>query len=119
MVKYYVASKSKHGKIWISWRDKGINIVSRWIDKYDQGRFPSEYQTEHWDNILEDIKSSDVLILYSEAGEIQKGALAELGMAMALNKKIYYVGSKNDKKCTALEHASIQIFDNLEQIFNG
>ena len=84
MTKFYVASKSKHGPMWLKWRDSGVHITSHWIDKWNGGRFSKEQQTKHWNDILEDIKACDALILYAEEGEIQKGSLGEWGMAFAL-----------------------------------
>ena len=120
-MKFYVASKSKHGAMWQKWRKNGVQITSRWIDKWDKGRFPADQQTQHWDDILEDIKNCDALVLYTQNGEVQKGALAEWGMAFALGKRLFYVGASDkpspDMDFTGLDHKNVTRFSSLEDLF--
>lgn len=118
MTSFYVASKSKHGPLWQNWREKGVSITSRWIDKWDGGRFPKEQQTQHWDEILEDIRACDALVLYSEPGEVQKGSLGEWGIAFALGKTLFYVGPENDEMFTGLDHSRVTHCVSLEQVFS-
>ena len=117
MTKFYVASKSKHGPMWLKWRDEGVQITARWIDKWNGGRFSAEQQTQHWDDILQDVKDCDALVLYAEEGEIQKGSLGEWGMAFALGKELYYVGPVNDETFTGLDHARVKHCASLEEVF--
>ena len=114
-MKIYCASKSKHAPLWVDWKRKGAEITSSWLEKFDQGRL--ENQTEHWDQILEDIKRSDALLFYSEIGEVQKGAIAEFGIAFALGKKIFYVGPI-EGSLTAVEHNKVKHYPNLESFFS-
>lgn len=113
-MKVYCASKSKHAPLWIEWKNKGAKITSSWLEKFDQGRLPN--QTEHWDQILEDISGSDSLLFYSETDEIQKGAIAEFGIAFALGKKLFYVGPI-EGSLTAVEHQKVQHYPDLESFF--
>lgn len=117
-MKFYVASKSKHGLMWQQWREKGVDITSRWIDKYDGGRFSKEQQTQHWNDILEDIQNCDALVLYAEEGEVQKGSLGEWGMAFALGKKLYYVGPENAETFTGFDHKRVQHHTTLAEVFD-
>lgn len=100
--------------MWLEWKARGVQITSSWLDKFDQGRLPD--QTSHWDTILLDIQKSDALLLYSEPGEIQKGALAEFGIAFALDKKLFYVGPLEDS-LTAVEHNKVVHYPTLEKLF--
>lgn len=118
MTKFYVASKSKHGLMWQQWRAQGVQITSRWIDKWNGGRFSKEQQTQHWDDILDDIRNCDALVLYSEEGEVQKGALGEWGMAFALGKALYYVGPDNNEIFTGLDHKRVIRCASLAQVFS-
>lgn len=113
-MKIYCASKSKHAPLWQEWKRAGVTVTSSWLEKFDQGRLPD--QTSHWNDIFKDIQSSDALLLYSEAGEVQKGALAEFGIAFALNKKLFYVGPL-ENSVTAVEHRSVVHYDTLEDLF--
>lgn len=113
-MKIYCASKSKHAPLWLEWKARGVQVTSSWLDKFDQGRLSD--QTGHWDNILADIKGSDALLFYSEPGEIQKGAIAEFGIAFALGKKLFYVGPLEDS-VTAVEHEKVIHYPTLEKFF--
>lgn len=113
-MKIYCASKSKHAPLWLSWKDRGVEVTSSWLDKFGQGRLPD--QTTHWNTILADIQRSDALLFYAEPGEIQRGALAEFGIAFALGKKLFYVGPIEDS-LTAIEHDRVIHYDTLEKLF--
>lgn len=113
-MKIYCASKSKHAPIWVKWKALGAQITSSWLDKFDQGRLSD--QTSHWDSIIADIQQSDALLFYSELGEIQKGAIAEFGIAFALDKKLFYVGPI-EVSLTAVEHKKVIHYQTLEDFF--
>ena len=113
-MKVYCASKSKHAPKWMSWKDAGAEITSSWLEKFDQGRLDD--QTGHWDQILEDIQSSDALLLYSEPEDVQKGALAEFGIAFALGMKLFYVGPL-EGSLTAVEHEKVVHYKTLNGFF--
>ena len=113
-MKIYCASKSKHAPLWEKWKARGVHVTSSWLEKFDQGRLSD--QTAHWNSILADIKGSDALVLYAEPGEVQKGALAEFGIAFGLGKKLFYVGPVEDS-LTAVEHASVVHYSSLEELF--
>ncbi len=114
-MKVYCASKSKHAPIWMDWKSRGVEVTSSWLDKFDQGRLTD--QTGHWDNILRDIQGSEGLLLYSEPGDVQKGAWAEFGIAFGLGKKLFYVGPL-EGSLTAVEHKNVKHYDTLEEFFS-
>ncbi len=97
--KIYLASKAKHRPRWREFRDSlGYNIISRWIDTDDQY---SEDPTgldygKLWEMCIQDAKNCDVLVLYVEPDEHLKGALVELGVALALGKEIIVTGDLGD-----------------------
>ena len=103
----YCASKSKYAPVWNEWKQAGAQVTSSWLEKFDQGRLPN--QTEHWDQILVDIEGSDALLMYSEPGDVQKGALTEFGIAFALGKKLFYVGPL-EGSLTAVEQIHSTIY---------
>lgn len=113
-MKIYCASKSKYAPLWLEWKARGVVVTSSWLDKFDQGRLSD--QTSHWNNILADIQQSDALVLYGEPGDVQRGALAEFGMAFALGKKLFYVGPLEDS-LTAVEHEKVIHYPTLEKLF--
>lgn len=115
-MKFYVASKAKHGAMWQKYKSQGVHITSRWIDKWDQGTFPADYQNQHWAEILEDIHACDALVLYHKEGEVQKGALAEWGIAYGLGKQLFYVGSDN-VPFTGLMCQFVEKCNSLEEVF--
>lgn len=90
----YVASKVKHAAMWKAVRQyllpKNHAITSTWIDEAGEGETAS--YTELATRCISEIAASDVLILYCEPGELLKGALIEVGAALALGKKVAVVG---------------------------
>jgi hypothetical protein len=118
MKKFYVASKAKHGPMWLDWRAKGVPITARWIDKWNGGRFTKEQQTQHWNDICDDIKACDALILYSLEGEVQKGSLGEWGMAFCLGKELYYVGPTNEETFTGFDHERVIHCESVADVFS-
>jgi len=113
-MKIYCASKSKYAPLWLEWKAAGVEVTSSWLDKFGQGRLPN--QTEHWNSILEDIQNSDALLFYSELGDVQRGAIAEFGIAFALGKKLFYVGPL-EGSLTAVEHERVVHYPTLEEMF--
>lgn len=113
-MKVYCASKSKHAPTWEEWKRAGAQITSSWLEKFDQGRLDD--QTGHWDQIVNDISESDALLFYSEEGEIQKGAIAEFGIAFALGKRLFYVGPIKNS-VTIVEHKRVVHYPTLASFF--
>jgi nucleoside 2-deoxyribosyltransferase len=89
--KLYVASKTKHADNWCSLRDNGAwPIISTWIDEAGVGETKS-FQ-ELWLRIAEEVRQCTALVLYfCKDDQPLKGALVEVGMALALGKKVYAV----------------------------
>lgn len=92
----YVASKANHRPMWREFRERGIVINSRWIDiddKYSVDPCGLDYSSL-WSMCIEDVLRCDVVIVYALSGEVLKGALVEVGAALALNKRVILTGQK-------------------------
>lgn len=95
-VAIYGASKTVHAPLWVTLRDQGFNIVSSWIDL---PRDKTGQQIDHsklWRDIEADVRRADFLVLYCLPGELLKGALVELGMALALGKTAFVYGHRDN-----------------------
>jgi hypothetical protein len=86
----YVASRVKHAAMWKQYRDAGTPIIASWIDEAGEGETVDF--GELWQRIREEIGRSKALIFYAERGDDPwKGALVEVGVALALGKPVYVV----------------------------
>lgn len=89
----YVASKTVHAPMWRRLRARGAPVCSSWIDEALPG------ETIDWPLLWARCKSEiamcDGLVAYAEHGEILKGAFLEMGMALALNKPVVWVGPQD------------------------
>jgi len=76
--------------MWRALRDQGARIVSSWIDEDGAGQ-TADF-SDLWSRIEAEIRSADRLVLYAEADDFPlKGALVEVGMAIAMGKPVYLV----------------------------
>lgn len=93
MDRVYVASRAsvpERPAMWQALRSRGANIVSSWIDESGEG--DTACFTELWTRIEREIVSADRLVLYAESSDFPlKGALVEVGMAIALGKPVFIV----------------------------
>lgn len=89
--KFYVASRAslpERSAMWRDLRSSGWVITSTWIDEAGEGE--TEDFGELWIRIAFEIWVADALVLYAETDDFPlKGALVEVGIALALNKAIY------------------------------
>jgi len=89
-MKFYIASKTKHGPRWRELRDQGIPIISTWIDESEVGA--TNDFSDLWSRCINEAKTCDALIVYREPDEILKGGWCEVGAALAAGKPVYAVG---------------------------
>jgi hypothetical protein len=76
--------------MWRDLRKSGVEITSTWIDEAGEGE--SACLTDLWRRIMWEVKEADALILYVEQDDFPlKGALIEIGAAMALGKRVLVV----------------------------
>lgn len=89
-IPFYVASRAslpERGKMWRNLRLRGLNITSSWIDEDGEGQTQSF--EDLWLRIESEIRASVALALYVEPKDFPlKGALVEIGMALALGKPV-------------------------------
>jgi len=87
----YVASRVKHYALWQHYKANGILINSTWINEPGDGDI--EDFGELWARIETEIRKSTVLVFYVHGEEDLplKGALVEVGMALAMNKPVFAV----------------------------
>lgn len=96
----YVASRSKHGPMWLKLRAAGVPIISTWIDECEVGATSS--WPDLWTRCIEEAANAGALVLYVEKGEVLKGALVEVGAALSRCVKVFYAGPP--RAFTFLEH---------------
>jgi nucleoside 2-deoxyribosyltransferase len=100
-LKVYTASKLREGPRWRKlaeeWSD--IDFVARWpfihVTSDGEAGWPGDcaaHGAEFWRQDHEDVARCDVVLVYSEANDILKGALVEAGMALAMGKVVIVVG---------------------------
>lgn len=92
-LKVYVASRAslpERPAMWKALRAQGAMIVSTWIDEAESGA-TADFG-ELWARIEVEIRSADRLVLYIEADDFPlKGAMVEVGMAIAMGKPVLVV----------------------------
>lgn len=125
----YVASRASvpsRPAMWKTLRRLGWQISSTWIDEAGEGE-TSDFG-ELWARIEKEISASDGLILYAEVGDFPlKGALVEVGMALAMKKPVAIVlGGGLSLELRTLRplgswaaHPFCSIFDNLDSAWEA
>ena len=87
---FYIASKTTHAEQWRAMRQSGIRINATWIDEAGEGQ--SADYSELAARCIAEACGADAVVLYCEAGEILKGAMIEVGAALAVGKEVRCVG---------------------------
>lgn len=83
----YVASRVHHAKVWQGIRER-YPILTTWIDEAGEGE--TDDLGELWGRIRAEIEASRALVLYLRPGDFPlKGALIEVGMALAMGKPVH------------------------------
>ena len=84
-VGFYVASRASapaRPAMWRHFRERGLPIISTWIDEAGEGE--TACNRELWQRIEREVTSASALIFYAEPDDFPlKGALVEVGMALA------------------------------------
>lgn len=89
-MRLYTASKTTHAHLWQALRSSGVPITATWIDEAGEGQTAS--YAELADRCIREVAQADAVLLYCAPGEILKGALIEVGAALALGKPVLCVG---------------------------
>ncbi len=107
---FYTASKTKHAPKWRALRDAGVPIVSTWIDEAGEGE-TSDY-SDLWERCIREAVSAAVCIVYREEEETLKGALVEMGAALAAGREVRWIGPP--VSMSLMHHPLIRTFDSIE-----
>ena len=86
----YISSRYYHAPVWQQWRDAGVPLRSSWIDSLGD-ESPAGLR-QQWEQNVEDIRQATGIVLYCQPGEVLKGALVEVGIALSFSKTIACVG---------------------------
>jgi hypothetical protein len=94
MLRYYMASKLRMAPQWIvlanrAYKEGGL-MCSRW--PYIIGHVPESDSNGFWSNDFSDIDDSDCVIVYAEGDDQLRGALVEVGYALAKGIPVYVIG---------------------------
>jgi hypothetical protein len=89
-VTIYVASKAMHAEKWRLLRARGHCIISTWIDEAGAGESGDYAELAH--RCLIEACQARVTLFYCQPGEIHKGALVEVGAALAAGNEVRCVG---------------------------
>jgi nucleoside 2-deoxyribosyltransferase len=117
MKRVYFASKLQHASMWNNLKDPRIHAHARWLKHIEYGtKETSSNARIFWEEDLEDIASSDFVVVYAEEGEHLRGALVEAGMAIALKIPVILIGDHPDYG-TWQHHRNVVKFDTLEEAF--
>jgi hypothetical protein len=122
--KIYVASKMFYAQLWRGQRELGYNIISTWIDEAGVG------QTKDFGDLavrcIREASEADVLIVFGLKDEVLKGALAEVGAALAFGRKVLITkigteeayNSSISSSTIITNHPNVRFMKSLEEAFN-
>jgi hypothetical protein len=87
----YGASRVVWAPVWLGLVKRGVPIISSWI--YEAGQGETADLSELWSRVRQEISQCRALILYVDGMDDfpLKGALVEVGMAIAFNKPVFVV----------------------------
>jgi hypothetical protein len=110
----YIASRSMHGARWRDLRDSGFPVCATWINESEQGQTGS--WPDLWWRCVDEASECAALILYApiEDGEL-KGALVEVGAALASGRPVYFVGDGEARRYSWLNHPNVVECDAVEE----
>ena len=118
MLRVYTASKLKHGAMWRALCAENSHFIAhaRWL-KHNSIGTPDDPAdaVAFWLQDEQDVKDADVLVLYAEEGEKLRGALVEVGIALAWGVPVIVVGSHSDYG-TWQFHPGVRRVDNMREM---
>ena len=116
-IKVYTASKLSEAGRWRDLKDAWpeVDFVARWPFKH-VGAVPDTptFAKVFWDHDLQDVEKSDVVLIYGAPADKLRGALVEVGMALAMGKEVIAVGDHPDYS-TWQYHRRVHRVDDLSQ----
>lgn len=99
MIRVYTASKLRHAKMWKELCDKSHSFIfhARWLKHVKIGTPDGpEHAPDFWMQDQQDVKDSDALLVYAAPGDKLRGALVEVGMALAYGIPVVIIGEHED-----------------------
>lgn len=115
-MKIYTASKTKHAAKWQNLRLQ-YEVVATWIDEAGEGQ--TACRAELAQRCIAEVAASDFVLLYCEPDEILKGALIEVGAALALNKEVRCVGLPKHLGTVFVEHPLWRTFNTIDEALHS
>ena len=119
-MKLYVASKSRHCHFWQGIRAAGLDVIaSSWIDwppNFSNEDPTAQQYAEHWRRCCEEAASCDVLLLFAQEGEQQRGSLVELGACLGAGKRAFIVTAY---PWSFINHPAVTVFDRLSDAIDA
>lgn len=112
----YIASRTKHAERWRALREAGLSVTSGWIDRGTRGEVGD--WDALWRSCIREVGVADALLLYAEPGEHLRGALVELGVALAAGIPVVYVGP-DETLGTVLHAPGITRASSVESALDG
>jgi hypothetical protein len=112
----YIASKAKHGWMWLNLRATGLPIISTWINESEPGQ--TDDWSDLWSRNLTEASSASAIVVYNEPGERMKGALVEVGAALARGVPVFWYGPRHDpegKEYTVARYPLVRVCGSLGQ----
>jgi len=118
-MKIYIASKTKHAASWLKLREQrpDVQITSTWINEAGEGQ-TADY-AELAQRCIDEVKQADFVLLYCASDEVLKGALVEVGVALALGKDIRCVGDSFTLSRVFCRHPLWKWFTSIERALNA
>lgn len=111
MVTIYTASKPRHAATWRAMRAEGFRIIATWIDYADGGAVVDWQRL--WLDCVSEAAQANVTLVYIEHGDELRGAYIEMGVAIANNRRVFFVNPDNVRISDATHHPLVTTFDSL------
>lgn len=115
----YIASKAHHGPRWQALRASGCPIVSTWID--ESGIGDTSDWGALWARSILEASGAAAVVVFNESGERMKGALVEIGAALATGTPVFWAGLDCDpegKEYTVVRHPFVTRCLSLQHAIN-
>lgn len=108
----YIASRTRHAARWRQLRANGFHIISTWIDEAGPGE--SACMKDLWGRCVREASMASRLIVYAEPEDLLKGALVEVGAALAHGVPVFVVGT-SPSVSSWTNHYLVTICDSIEE----
>lgn len=123
MIRVYPSSKVKHA---LMWRELQNTVPHVFFNARWPHRAKKESELNHddfrdlWMECKEDIMDSDAVLVYAEDGEVLKGALVEVGIAIANDIPVILVTTDENRLAygTWIHTDGVEWVDTLDEAMN-